>query len=78
MSGLPIIVWENAAIAKFVLKEKIGITIGSLYEIQDKLDALTENEYIDMRENTKPIASKLSKGGFLKTALDLLMEEIEG
>lgn len=78
MSGLPIIVWEKAAIAKFVLKEKIGFTIGSLYEIKDKLDALTEDEYNVMRENTKPIARKLSKGGFLQSAVDLLMEEMEG
>ena len=33
--GLPVIVWREAAIADFVLKQGIGVTVGNLLELDD-------------------------------------------
>ena len=33
--GLPVIVWREAAIAEFVLKQGIGITVSDLLELND-------------------------------------------
>ena len=35
--GLPVIIWEKAAEAEFVLKENVGVTVKSLYELPQRL-----------------------------------------
>ncbi len=69
VSGIPIVIWKEAAMARFVEKENIGITINSLSEIKEKINALSDTEYAIMKENTYKISEKLKSGYYLKTAL---------
>lgn len=68
-SGLPIIVWSQAAMAPFVLKHRIGIAVNSLGDIDNALDALTEEEYGVMKENALRMGRQLGEGYFIKQAL---------
>ena len=69
VSGIPVAIWKEAAMARFVEKENVGICVNSLNEIKDKINAVTDEEYKKMLENVNRIAEKLEKGYYLKTAL---------
>ena len=75
-SGLPLIVPAIAGSAVLVEKYKIGIAVKSLYEIEDKIKNITDDEYQQMKKNMQPLAEKISTGGCIKEALRKLMSEI--
>ena len=76
LSGLPLIVPAIAGSAMLVEKYKIGITIRSLYELEDKIKNITDGEYQQMKKNMQPLAEKISAGGCIKEALQKLMPGI--
>ena len=69
VSRHPVIIWKEAAMARFVEKENVGICIDSLTEIKEKINSVSDKEYVKMLENVEKIAEKLEKGYYLKTAL---------
>lgn len=69
-AGIPIIIWREAALAGFVKKYGIGITVSSLYEIEDKVNAISESEYDDMKKNIMPFSKAVREGAFLKKAIE--------
>ncbi len=76
VSGLPVIIWKQAAMARFVEQQNVGITIDSLEEIREKINTLSKEEYEEMRANVKTIAEKLEQGSYLKTALSTCEKRI--
>lgn len=74
-AGIPIITWEDAAIAKFVKENNVGIVVKNLDEISDKLKSLTDEEYFNMTENAKEMSKKLMKGYFLNRILKDKIDE---
>ena len=70
-SEVPVIIWKNAALADFIEKNNLGLTINSLDEIHDKIDALTEEDYNCILENVKEIALDLRRGGYTLKAVDM-------
>ena len=74
--NLPIIVHEEAGSAPFVKKFKIGFTVKSLIEIEEKINTLPEKIYGEMVANTRALANEITSGAGLKTALHELVSEI--
>jgi len=74
LARLPIIVAASAASASLVEEYKIGIIIHSLYEIEERIKAISEADYGEMQANMEPLANKIGKGDFLKSAVEELME----
>ena len=68
-AGLPVIIWKEAALAKFVEENGIGITVASLYEIKDTVCRLTEEQYNKMKENCHRIGLRVRQGCYLREAL---------
>lgn len=77
VSGLPIIVWNKAAIADYIIENNLGITISSLEEIEEKISNITEKEYKIMKENVLKLQEKIKKGEVLKQILNKILEEGE-
>jgi hypothetical protein len=73
-SGLPVIVWKNAAIADFVNKYEIGICISKLQDINGIMGSITKSEYLKLRDNIKPLQKKVLSGSYLKAAINEAME----
>ena len=71
---IPVIVWKEAAIADFVLKNKVGIAVSNLEEIKEILEKLKDKEYDEMVKNTKIISKKLKNGEYLKEVLKKIGE----
>lgn len=68
-SGLPIIIWKEAAMAQFVLKNECGIVIDSLDDIEFKLSKISSASYRKMKMNAEEIGKKLRSGHFTRSAL---------
>lgn len=68
-SGLPVIIWNEAAQARYVEENNVGITVSSLEEIPEKLTALTPESYDLMAANAADIGANLRQGTSLTAAL---------
>lgn len=69
-AGLPLIIWKEAAVAPIIEEAGAGITIRSLEELDDRLKALTLEDYQKMKANTVIMAKRLNEGYFLHQALE--------
>ena len=69
-SGFPIIVWRQSALADFVRKNNCGILVNSLFEIAERLDSISNDEYEELIRNSKKIGDNIRNGHYLKTALE--------
>jgi hypothetical protein len=76
LNSLPVITHKNAAIAGYVMQNKIGFCVSSLYEIEEKIKAITEDQYRNMVENTRQFSKKISKGYHTKEAIDGILAKI--
>ena len=68
-SGMPIIIWREAALAEFVDRNKLGIVVDNLSQIKPILDKMTREEYQEIKSNTIKIAHKLRSGFYIKKAI---------
>ena len=68
--GLPVIVWKEAAVADFVEKYQVGITVNSLEEIPGEMANMTEEKYQVLKGNVSEIAEKLRTGEMLKETME--------
>ena len=75
-SGIPVIVWKESAEAEFVEKHHLGIVVSSLYELEEKLEELTEEDYQKYAKNVKKIMKKLQEGDYLKKAVTEALKDV--
>lgn len=69
-SGLPVIIWKDAAEASFVQKYGVGITVGDLIQFDRIVRDINLTEYNEISLNVLQMAEKLKKGYFAGKALD--------
>lgn len=62
-AGLPLIVWDQSALASYVLGNKLGVTVSSLNEIDGILEKITEADYVEMKKNALQ-QSKMLRSGY--------------
>ena len=75
-SGLPVVIWDEAAEATFVKENKVGITVSSLNDLADALNGVTEEDYHEMAANVKVVRDKLISGEYAKNALNEALSRI--
>lgn len=68
-SGLPVVIWEKAALAEFIKLNNVGITVSSLNNLDIKIAEISDLEYNEMVANAKELSTKLKSGYFTKRAL---------
>lgn len=69
LCGLPIIIWDKAAIATIIKERQLGICISSLEELDRKLKDLSADDYRRMVRNVAEIREQILSGDFLKSAI---------
>ena len=74
-SGIPVIIWDQAALADYICDNSLGITVSSLREISPKLKEISPEEYLAMCRNTVAEGKKLRSGYYLSRALDEIEEK---
>ena len=75
--GLPVIIWKEAALAPFIVKNNLGIAITSLNELEDILCAMNKERYNFLVEHVMVVAREIMDGGFFYAALDKVVKKLE-
>ena len=77
VSGLPVVIWSEAAEAQFVKDNNVGIIVDSIDDFSKKFDELSEQQYYEMVENAKKISGKLRNGEYLSGQISQIRDDIE-
>ena len=72
-AGIPVIIWEKAAMADIVKKYNVGYTIKSIYDINN----IDFSDYYEKKKNAEELSNKLREGCFTKDAVDKVLEKLE-
>lgn len=76
-AGLPVIIWKEAAIAKIIESEQVGLCIESLDDLDKCLSSVTQSQYATMRDNAQRLAKRLNNGDYLLNSIDIAIKELE-
>lgn len=68
--GIPVIIWQEAALSSFVVENNVGIGISSLNEIDSILKSLSQKDYQLLKSNAEELSSKLRTGFYIKKAVN--------
>ncbi|WP_077615427.1 hypothetical protein [Caenibacillus caldisaponilyticus] len=68
-SGLPVIIWKDAALAEFIKNNNLGLLLSDLGKLDEEIEKVSNKEYELMRNNALEIARKIRNGYFIKTAI---------
>lgn len=68
-SGLPVVIWKEAAQAKFVEENRIGICLDRLCNLKDAFEKVTEEDYLEMCGCVNNIQGKVMAGEYAKNAI---------
>lgn len=69
VAGIPVIVWEQSAVADFIIKQNAGFTISCLSEIQEKLAGISEVTYNNMQQQAAILGKDICDGRHLKKVI---------
>lgn len=71
-AGIPVIVWNKAAIADFVKKYNIGYTISNIYDIGN----LDLSDYEEKVNNIKELQKKVRNGEFTVNVMEKVLKDM--
>ena len=69
-SGLPVIIWSEAAEAKFVKENNVGLCIDRLSDLNKIFEDMDENQYKELQKNISVIRHNMITGYYAKKALN--------
>lgn len=75
-SGMPVIVWSQAAIADFVLENGVGIAVDSLYGLDEVIANVSDADYKIMCENVKKIGKRIREGCYFRDAMEMSLKTL--
>lgn len=73
VSGKALIVWDESALSKYVIENKIGISVKSLEEIETKISNLSKTQIEEIKTNVTKIQGQLKEGIYLKKAVTKIL-----
>ena len=73
-SGLPVVIWKEAAEARFVEEHGVGLTVSSLMELPERLKYMEALEYGKMCERVAAVGEKLRSGAYATEALQKALQ----
>lgn len=68
-AAVPVIVWSKAAMAPFVKENNLGLVVDSIEQIEERLAALTNEEYAQMKEAATAMSKRLADGYHFKAGI---------
>ncbi len=69
-AGVPVIVWDQSAVAPFVKQYGVGMCVSSLNELPDLLSTLPAADYRTMTRRAAWVSKKITTGAFLNRVMD--------
>ncbi len=77
LCDMPIIIWNKAAMADFVIQNKIGFAVESLHQIKEKLEMLSKSDFDEFKNNIEKTKHKLELGYYLTKAINKALNTID-
>ncbi len=77
LCGLPVVIWEEAALASFITENNLGIAVSSLAKLDDAFERLSSEDVKAMKKNVLVFQQKVMSGLFYRTSVKRALEEIE-
>lgn len=71
-SGIPVLIWENAALSSFIKENNVGITVSNLNELNSILNNMSSEDYKVLKRNAIKMSLKLRQGHYTKIAINKL------
>lgn len=75
-AGMPVIVWRQAAIAKFVLDNKVGIAVDDLFSLDKIISSMSQEDYRELAKNASCVSLRLRSGHYTIKAIKEAVERI--
>ena len=69
LAGIPVLIWDKAALAPFIVNNGYGIAVSNLSDLDTILSKISSKDYIKIKQNVKHIQYKLKEGYFITQAL---------
>lgn len=71
--GIPVIIWKEAAMSKFIIENSTGIAVSSISEAIGFVKKISIEDYIVLRNNALFISEKIREGFYLRSAIITLI-----
>ena len=71
-AGIPVIVWDQSAMAKVVVERRIGLTVSSLYDLEQTISRVSEKQYHDMLTAISELRDEVVNGMSLKRIFSII------
>ena len=68
-AGIPVIVWEDSAVAKFVISYNLGICVKNLNLLDKILNSIQQEQYDQIVASVQTMSCRLRNGSMLKEAI---------
>lgn len=68
-SGLPVVIWRQAALAAFVEENGVGIAVDTLEEVGRRIREIPEEAYAEMAQRAAALGVQLQQGAYTTAAL---------
>lgn len=76
-AGKPVIVWKKSGLSKYVEKQKIGITIDRIDDIDKILKTMSPKEKEEIKYNVSILSNKIRNGHNTKRIISEILNEIK-
>ena len=73
---LPVIIWDQAAMAAYIRENKVGICVASLENLDEVLSEVTPEAYAEMKTNAREVGKRLSEGYSFTRAVNKAIAEL--
>lgn len=70
----PVIIWNKAAMADYVVSHHLGVAIDSLHDMRSVIDSISDDDYSLMLANVRALKQVLIHGGQLNRVINSLRE----
>ncbi|WP_406684482.1 beta-1,6-galactofuranosyltransferase [Seonamhaeicola sp. MEBiC1930] len=75
LSGLPVVIWSEAALAPFIKDNNLGVCVASLKDLDEVLGKMTKEDYLLLKKSVLEYQKKVMSGYFFKKATKYLIEK---
>lgn len=76
--GLPVIIWNQAALADFIREHRAGLCVDSLERLGTILASLSPEAYQEMKRNALLLGERIANGYYCREALERAIEALKG
>lgn len=74
-SGLPVMIWKEAALADFVESGHLGITVSDLTDLSAAVKKITEAEYLEIKNHVMLEGEKIRSGYYFSRAIHTALSD---